>query len=459
MTIHPLADSRNGILVLCPTARDRIHFSRPEIQGAYDLELRGTDEATHEPGFDAVHYLAETIREVRSRRDLFQAVVGVDDFPACMLAALVAETFGFSSPSFESLFLCQHKYYSRLRQMEAAPEATPRFDVVETSREPLPSEISMPFPVFVKPVKSYLSILARRLETFADLSRAVAEAPRRLAPVARMFDALIEVSTLDRRFRTIPASALLLEEPLTGHQVTLDGYAYQGQVVPLGVVDSHFFPGTLSFERFEYPSRLPPGVQERMGRIAERVVRHTGLDRTFFNMEFFYRREDDSIWIIEINGRMASQFAPLYRMLDGIDLYAMQLDMLLGKDPGGREVWSPGRRRPGASASFVLRRFEDGYVTRAPSAEDVERLQARFPGSFVEILAKEGERLSDELQDDESYRYALVDLCAGDWEGLTKQFDEAKTFLPFTFSPIRPASPPAPFPASEGGAGWGRPKS
>jgi hypothetical protein len=296
----------------------------------------------------------------------------------------------------------------------------------------------MPFPLFVKPVKSYLSILARRLDTFSDLSRAVAEVPR-LAPVGQMFDALVGVSTLDRRFRAVPASALLLEEALSGHQVTLDGYAYQGQVVPLGVVDSLFFPGTLSFERFEYPSRLPPGVQERMARIAERVVRHIGLDRTFFNIEFFYRQEDNSIWIIEINGRMASQFAPLYRMLDAIDLYAMQLDMLLGKDPGGTRVWAPGRRRAGVSASFVLRRFEDGRVTGVPSAEDVRRLHERFPEAFVEILVNEGEKLSDELQDDESYRYGLVDLCASGWEELERNFAEAKALLPFTFSPIHPA--------------------
>ena len=158
--------------------------------------------------------------------------MGIDDFPACMLAALVAETFGFPFPSFESLFLCQHKYYARLRQREAAPKATPNFHVVDISRPPAPSDIPLPFPVFVKPVKSYLSILARRLDTFQDLARAIGEAPLRLGPVARMFDALVGVSALDRQFRDVPASALLLEEPLTGHQVTLDGYAYRGQRRP-----------------------------------------------------------------------------------------------------------------------------------------------------------------------------------------------------------------------------------
>jgi biotin carboxylase len=302
-----------------------------------------------------------------------------------------------------------------------------------------PSDIPLAFPLFVKPIKSYLSILARPLETFQDLLGAIAQAPKRLGPVARMFDALVGVSTLDRRFRHVPASALLLEELLTGQQVTLDGYAYGDRVVPLGVVDSAFFPRTLSFERFTYPSRLPHRVLERMGQIAEAVIRAIGLDRTFFNIEFIYRQEDDSIWIIEVNGRMASQFAPLYRMLHGIDLYAMQLDMILGKDPGGSQVWSPGRKPAGVAASFVLRRFEDGHVARIPSDQDLHRLVRRFPDAWVEILVKEGERLSDELQDDESYRYALVDLCAGDWGELERKYEEARALLPFRFTPVAPA--------------------
>lgn len=427
-------DPGKRLLVICPTARDRLHFARPEIQGRYALEFRGTDEATHEPGFDAPRFLGETIRDIRTRREDFGGVLGIDDFPACMLAALVAETFEFPFPSFESLFLCQHKYYSRVRQREATPEATPGFHLVQTARAVEPPHIPLPFPLFVKPVKSYLSILARRLETFRDLTRVLAEAPSRLGPVPWMFDALVGVSTLDRRYRDVPATALLLEEPLTGCQVTLDGYAYRGRVVLLGVVDSVFFPGTRSFARFEYPSHLPAPVWKRMGRIAERLVEAVGLDRTFFNIEFFYREEDDSIWIIEINGRMASQFAPLYHMLHGIDMYAMQLDMALGRDPGGLEVWSPDRRNGGVAASFVLRRFEDGRATRIPSPEELHRLRERFPDAFVEILVREGERLSDELQDDESYRYALVDLSAGDWEELQARYEEAKRLLPFTFA-------------------------
>jgi hypothetical protein len=441
------------ILAICPTARDRMHFTRPEIRRAYRVQFQGTDEATHEAGFDARGFLDDTVRLVGSRREDFAGVVGIDDFPACMLAALVAEKFGFSFPSVESVFLCQHKYYSRLRQREATPEATPAFFALPLQLAAPPADIPLPFPVFIKPTKSYLSILARRIESAPDLCAAMAEGRRRLAPIAAMFDALVATSSLNPSYREISAASLLVEEPLSGHQVTLDGYVYDGTVVPLGVVDSLFVPGTLSFDRFEYPSRLPPRVQERMARIAERCIRHIGLDRTFFDIEFFYRGSDDSIWIIEVNGRMSSQFAPLYRMVDGIDLYGMQFDMALGRDPGIRDVWGPARKRGRVAASFVLRSFEDKYVRRVPHDEDLQRLRDRFPEAFVEILVAEGRKLSDELQDDESFRYALVDLCADDWSDLAESYREALALLPFAFESLpqsrearptlqdRPASP------------------
>jgi hypothetical protein len=444
--------------VVCPTPRDRAHFSHPEIRSAHDLEFWGTDEATHEPGFDGLRFLRETIRAIEGRRSAYRAVVGIDDFPACLMAALIAEAIGLPSPSFASLFCCQHKYYSRLLQREAAPDAIPAFHLLDPSRSPRPADIPMALPIFIKPVKSYLSILARRIDTIADLSRTVAEARHRLTPIAEMFDGFVGASRLDEKLRAIPGSALIVEELLSGHQVTLDGYVYEGQVVPLGVVDSFFTTNGLSFQRFEYPSRIPAGVQERMARIAERCIRRIGLDRTFFNVEFFYRPEDDAIRLVEINGRMASQFAPLYRMVDGIDLYAMQLDLALGRNPDGRQTWAPGRKRGPVAASFVLRRFENGVVTQIPGPDDLERFAQRFPEAFVEILVKEGGKLSDELQDDYSFRYALVNLRAPDRNELQENFAEARKLLPFAFGPIasrdhqsellpvpRPLSAPAPF--------------
>jgi hypothetical protein len=431
-----MAEPPQRVLVVCPTARDRVHFSRPEICRAHDLEFRGTDEETHQAGFDGVRFLLETIRTARDRQDAYRAVVGIDDFPASMMSALVAEALRLPAPSFASLFLCQHKFYSRLLQREAAPAAVPRFHVLDLTRDPVPADVPMPFPVYVKPAKSYLSILARRLDTFADLVRTVQEARRRLPPIANLFDGLVGASHLDPDLRAVPGSALLLEEPLSGDQVTLDGYVCRGQVVPLGVVDSFFVRGCPSFARFEYPSRIPASAQERMAQIAEQCIERIGLDWTFFNAEFFYRAEDEAVRLIEINGRMASQFAPLYQMVNGIDMYAMQLALALGKDPREAGVWAPGRGRGRVAASFVLRRFANGIVRRVPGMEDLERYARRFPEGCLEILVREGQKLSDDLQDDYSYRYALVNLHAKDRETLRRNFAEAERLLPFAFDPL-----------------------
>ena len=102
---------------------------------------------------------------------------------------------------------------------------------------------------------------------------------------------------------------LLAEELLEGAQATLDGYVSSGEVHTLGVVDSVMFPGTLAFQRFEYPSALPRRVQEEMTAIARRVMPTLGFDGGAFNIEFIHNPARDTLRIIEINPRISTQFA------------------------------------------------------------------------------------------------------------------------------------------------------
>ena len=69
------------------------------------------------------------------------------------------------------------------------------------------------------------------------------------------------------------AHGFIAEEALRGVQVTVDGFMDGGRATVTGVVDSVMYPGTSSFERFEYPSRLPAAVQRRMAEVAARLHR------------------------------------------------------------------------------------------------------------------------------------------------------------------------------------------
>src|SRR5262249_4168542 len=149
------------------------------------------------------------------------------------------------------------------------------------------------------------------------------------------------------------------------------GFVHRGRMRLLAITDSVMFPGTFSFQRFEYPSRLAPEVQRRMEDVAARFVAGVGFDNGIFNMEMFYDPQRDAVSIIEVNPRMCSQFADLVEKVHGTNTYEVQLALALGQEPR----FEPGRGEFTHAASFVLRTFRDGRVVQAPSAQDVQGLQ------------------------------------------------------------------------------------
>src|SRR5439155_23556454 len=144
---------------------------------------------------------------------------------------------------------------------------TPRFEATDPDA-PAPT---LPYPLFVKPVKGTMSIRARRVEGESDLREAVRFS---LRDRLRLFLLLRPYQQLLRHYGDgeIPAHFFIAEEPLTGEQVTVDGFVQNRRATAMGVVDSVMFPGTMSFQRFEYPSRHPPDVVERMKAIAVRAI-------------------------------------------------------------------------------------------------------------------------------------------------------------------------------------------
>lgn len=285
-----------NIFVVCPQERDVRSIEAAGVEGRYEVAYVGSD-LDQLDDFDPDSFLAacESIPA--------DGVVGTKDQSA-LLAALLAERRGLRGPRPKALVACQHKPTSRAIQQEVAPEATPRFALLG---EGLPFEL----PFFVKPVVGRLSQNAFRIDEPGDLL------------------GLHELDEYTARYERIAALAgagpaavhgFLAEELLAGAEVTLEGYAYDGQVTTIGVTDSVKYPGTLSFERFEYPSRLSEERQEELGELAARIVSGHGFDDGFFNVEFFVP-EEGAARIIEINGRLASQFAPLVQALHGRSTY------------------------------------------------------------------------------------------------------------------------------------------
>jgi hypothetical protein len=425
------------VLVLCATHRDRRELER--LAPNLDLRLHFHEYASIElenlagslPCENLIRSPCEEISDLVGRfsGSNLHAVVSTDDYPGSVIAAIVARRLGLPGASSIANLRCQHKYLSRLDQQRLVPQAVPNFSLLDTRA---PAIRRRDYPLFIKPVKSFFSIGASRVDIPADLPAAIVEAtlPEQFY---RPFDELLRLHP-ELGLAEVGSHCVLAEALLVGHQCTLEGYVRRGKAYMLGVVDSIFYPGTRAFQRFEYPSSLPDAAQARLHRIGADLMEGIGYGEGFFNIEFMVDLPRDTAHIIEVNPRLASQFSDLYEKVDGTNSYRMLLDIALGRQPIGKK--RAGRRR--MAASCALRRFEDAYVRRLPSDRSIERLHARYPDIRIEVLANQGEWLSQGMQDGQSYRYAVLNIGGASREEILEVLDDCIVELGFAFDDGRP---------------------
>ena len=297
--------------------------------------------------------------------------VGTKDRSA-LLAAQLAGRRGLPGPRPDAIVSCQHKPTSRAIQRRVAPASTPAFVLLD-GVPPFPP------PWWAKPVVGRLSQEARRVDTEAELAD------------------LVDASTYRQGYADLAGlprdavSGFLVEELVAGDEVTLEGFVHEGEVTVIGVTDSVKYPGTSSFERFEYPSALPATRLAELEGLAAALVPAHGLDACFFNIEFFVPG-DGAAQIVELNPRLASQFSPLVQAVHGRSTYEALFALACGEDPR----WD-GSAPSGVAISYVVRVFDDALVKAVPEPQD-----------GLEILVWPGLRLSEQgTNDTASYRLAI----------------------------------------------------
>jgi biotin carboxylase len=388
----------NDILVLSPQERDRKAIRAAGLEDRYRVRFAGSDIDRLE-AFDAAGFLAE------AERVPAEAVLATKDASA-LLAAILAGRRGLAGPRAEAVLRIQHKPSARAVQEQVAPDATPRF-------APLASAAPLPFPFFVKPVVGRLSQSALRIDSAEDLEglRAPGADLRRYADIVALAGG--DPTTV---------TGFIAEELLSGDEVTLEGYVHRGTVTVVGITDSVKYPGTLSFERFEYPTALSEERQAELGEVAARLMPALDFDDGFFNLEFAVPDEGPA-QIIEVNARMASQFAPLLLGLHGRSSYDALFRLALGEDPG----WKAGAP-DGVAVSYALRTFEDALVETVPEE-----------ASDLEILVEPGRPLSQQgVNDAQSYRLAIFTAFGETREEAVARARARAASLSFRLAPALP---------------------
>jgi hypothetical protein len=280
--------------------------------------------------------------------------------------------------------------------------------------------------MFVKPCKGTFSLFAKMCNDYAALAKhldfGVLEQIA-LKRVTKPFNDLL------RKYTTFEEDAnwFVGESPMKGDQVTVDGFVDRGKVQIMGIVDSVMFEGTQTFERFEYPSRLPKAVRDRMCEMTARFVEGVGIPHGQFNVELFYDRENDTLAIIEINPRLSYQFADLYEYIDGSNTYDVLLDLTLGRPTS----FDQGKGAYKKSASFVLRTFHGRRLRSVPTEEDLGTFRSHYQEATIKMYGDAGQSLKSEMRAMGSYRYGIINVAAQSLLELFAIHQDAIDKLPF----------------------------
>lgn len=420
------------ILVLFPNEWDRAELEGLRHRGRYRFRYEGFDlfkfpENVRLATFDARRFIDRVV--ARHRGTGLCGVISNEEQWGALIAAAVAQRLGLPGADPRAILAAQHKFYARERIAQAAPEATPRYAVFPYDVRRA-QDVGLPFPCFVKPVKATYSILARRADSFDDV-----RALMTFRPLERfILEKLIQPSNdLARDYAMgfdVDSHHMIAEEVLEGIQVTVEGVARAGEVTILGIVDAVMYPGTIAFQRFEYPSSLPAEVQARMGSIAVASIRALGFAHGVFNIEMFYDPKSGNVTVLEVNPRIAYQFADLYEKVEGFNTY----DAVLALATGGSPALVKGRGRYRHAASFVLRAFGNPRLRSFPDRARVAALRRHYHDARLMVYVKTGAQLERELKWLGSYRYAVLNVGATDRHQLVERYQRLKGELAFEFA-------------------------
>jgi len=400
--------TRKRLLVLFPDEWDRSMAARRRQDHEFLFEgfdLFRFPENARLFTFDVIRFVERLARRYANAG--LDGILTSDEQFGPVAASLLGRRLGIAHTPLEAVLSAQHKYYARLAFEKSLPECNPRFGLIGRDFRRT-REMPLAFPFYVKPVKAAFSVLARRVDSFEALERHARFSWLEQAIIERLVKPFGDVMRLHSDFEVGPFS-LLAEELVDGAQVTVNGFARDGDVTMLGVVDSIMYAGTDQFQRFQYPSALPREWQSGAEEVARRALAAVGFTHGMFNVELRLCTATGRAKVIEINPRAAGQFYDLFERVDGYNLFDALVALETGEVPDIRHR----EGRDACAASFVMRDLAGDGLGRWPARGEIGRLRARHPEASIMVYPKRGADLRREMKWLGSYRYGVVNLGAG----------------------------------------------
>lgn len=391
-----------------------------------------TYEEVVEPPYDIEALIDTAHRRIANTGRKPDAIVAYWDFPSSFLLPVLRAEYGLQGPSLEAVLRCEHKYWSRVLQAKALPGMVPRFQAFDPFDDASVAGIDLAFPFWVKPIKAHSSHLGFKIHNRRELRRAVEAIRQGIAVFAEPVNAFLRRADIPAEIAAVDGYHCLAEEIISqGQQCTLEGYSLGDAVEIYGIIDSvRTGRHRSSFSRYQYPSRVPRRVAERMIAAAKAAIRAVDYRNGAFNVEFFWDPRHDDIKLLEINARISKSHCPLFYLVDGASHQQVAVRVALGEPPD-----MPHRQgHHKVAAKFMLRRFADATVRHVPTEADVRRLKEHVPDAFFHAAVQPGDRLRHlHLQDSYSFEIGQLFIGAESQKALLAKYDKCMELLPFAF--------------------------
>lgn len=400
--------------IFIPALEDQQREELETLRYANDYRFFGlldVETLVEAKSFSFDDLLERARRELKKFPEPIHAIIAHWDFPTSVLVPVLCKEFGLPAPSLESVLKCEHKYWSRLEQQKAIPEVVPRFCSIDPFADDPLAHLTLDYPFWLKPVKAFSSQLGFMIRNEEDFHAAIAATRQAIRHFGEPFNEALAHADLPPEIQQANGNTCIAEQLISGAQAAPEGTVFRGEFNVHGIFDQPTpeNPDDPTYDRLEYPSAMPEGVQRQMIQVCKRFLQHIGFDNGCFNAEFMWDEANDQLWLIEFNTRISQSHSEMFIMVDGMSNHEAAVDVAFGQRPS-----LPNREGqfPVAAKCFIPHKHEDGIVTRVPTQEEIEALQARFPGTKVRIDVAPGVRLS-ELPNQDSFSYHLGTLYLG----------------------------------------------
>jgi len=401
---------------------------------AVDTEFHGLldyDKLITPESYDIQAMIDEALAFLRDFDGPIDAIVAHWDFPVSTIIPILNRETGLRYVPLVSMLKCEHKYWSRVEQNKVVPEMVPQFEAVDPFNDNAIEEFTLPYPFWLKPIKSFASHLGFKVENRDQFAAALAETRANIARIGDQFNLIMNRVELPPDIRRVNGNWCIAEQLVGGWQCGVEGYVLNGQTFVHGIFDCYKDNNSWSFNRYEYPSRWPRRVQQRMIEATERLMPHLGYNQAPFGVEFFWDEAADKLWLIEVNTRISQSHSDQFEKVHGISNHEIAFSVALGMKPripvGGGAF--------GCAAKFHLRRYADCKVLKVPGADNIAAIAREIPGTEIHLSVEPGMQLSD-LRDQDSFSFeiATVHLGAADQPELLRRFRRVAEMLEFECS-------------------------